>query len=183
MRSYNSGVLDLAKRQYFVLVLIYCAGMAIFPAAATAQNTSLDRLWRTVPANEAKGVVRAQMVAAVDDVGQFFLPKRFRLFDLDAAVLKQLAAGAPNETAARVAVDKSNLTRITIPMPDGSFRRFELIESPAMSRALAAKFPQIRSFRGNCVDDPLFCMRLDISPDGMHAQVCGPDGTIIVQLA
>jgi hypothetical protein len=49
-----------------------------------------------------------------------------------------------------------------------------------MSPALAAKFPGIRSFRGQGIDDPTASVRLDLSPSGLHAQIVSASGTIII---
>jgi phosphohistidine phosphatase SixA len=69
---------------------------------------------------------------------------------------------------------------MTLPLPDGSFQRYRISESPVMSPALAAKFPEIRSFRGQGIDDPTASVRLDLSPSGLHAQIISGSGTIII---
>jgi uncharacterized protein (TIGR03437 family) len=70
---------------------------------------------------------------------------------------------------------------MTLPMPDGTFSRFGIEESPVMAAELAARFPHIRTYRGRGLDDPSATTRLDVTPDGFHAIVLTSEGTIIVE--
>ncbi len=159
-----------------VTMLAVCQSLTGFVSAQ--ENASADGLWRNVPASS----VRATAANAADAVDTF-APRNARLFDLDLAVLARLTGRAAAEAAVRANAAAARESAITIPMPDGSFHRFELIESPVMSAALQAKFPNIRSYRGHSLDDPLVSMRMDVSPRGVHAQVISPAGTVIVDPA
>jgi hypothetical protein len=68
-------------------------------------------------------------------------------------------------------------------MPDGTFDRFRIEESPVMAAELAAQFPDIRTYRGRGVDDPTATTRLDVTPAGFHAIVLSNGGTVIVEPA
>jgi hypothetical protein len=48
---------------------------------------------------------------------------------------------------------------LSLPMPNGSFARFRIQESPVMARALAAEHPEIKSYRGRGIDKRLLTMR------------------------
>jgi hypothetical protein len=72
---------------------------------------------------------------------------------------------------------------MTLPMPDGTFPRFVIEESPVMAAELAARFPHIRTYRGRGLDDPTATTRLDVTPNGFHAIVLTGEGTIIVEPA
>ena len=63
----------------------------------------------------------------------------------------------------------NNSTQIWLPMPDGSYQRFLILESPLMEPALAAKFPEIKSYLIRGVDDPLTNGRMSVSPEGFGA--------------
>ncbi|RYF02148.1 MAG: hypothetical protein EOO78_10060, partial [Oxalobacteraceae bacterium] len=86
--------------------------------------------------------------------------------------MQSLTAAAPREQSRAVA---SALT-ISLPAPDGSFQRFVLEESPIMEEGLAAKHPEIKTYRGKGLDDPNATLRMDITPLGLHASVRSPNG-------
>lgn len=103
--------------------------------------------------------------AAADlDLGGF-TPLRINLNDLAAHL-----ADAPAEFAPAPA------KILAIPRPDGTFDQFNVWEVEMMEPALAAKFPTIRTWRGQGIDDPTAVLAADLTPLGFHAQVLGPNG-------
>jgi subtilisin-like proprotein convertase family protein len=107
-------------------------------------------------------------------------PSRGGLFRLDRAMIQtnyaKIFAGEP---AAAVNFGKE----ISLPMPDGSLTRFKIVEASIMEPALAAKFPEIKTYAGQGIDDPQATVRLDLSPAGFHAQVLSPNGAVYVEPA
>ena len=64
-----------------------------------------------------------------------------------------------------------------LPLPGGDMAAFSIRESPIMEPALAAKFPQIRTWAGQGIDEPAASVRLDVTPHGFHAIVFSAEGT------
>lgn len=104
-------------------------------------------------------------------------PEVFQPATIDAARLEALLQNVPVEytDAARTAP-----TLFFLPTPDGTFSRFEIVEAPIMEPPLAAKFPEIKTYRGQGVDDPAATVRLDWTPKGFHAQVLTPHGSFYI---
>jgi hypothetical protein len=70
--------------------------------------------------------------------------------------------------------------QIELPMPDGSLARFQIVESPIMKPALAARYPEIKTFKVFGVDDPLASGRVDITPKGFHAMLFTAKGRLFI---
>ena len=68
-------------------------------------------------------------------------------------------------------------------MPDGSFSRFGIEESSVLEPELAAKFPEIKSYRGQGIDDASLTVRFDRTPQGFHALILSGSQTINIEPA
>ncbi|GIK20330.1 MAG: hypothetical protein DYG93_05290 [Leptolyngbya sp. PLA2] len=100
-------------------------------------------------------------------------PNRFEAYAIDMASAWRVLTAAPMEFT-----PEASLRPVVfyVPTPEGGFAPFACFESPIMEPALAAKFPEIRTFAGQGIDDPAACVRLDLTPQGFHAQVLSPEG-------
>ncbi len=99
-------------------------------------------------------------------------PAAYRAFRADLPAIAATLSQAP----LRGTPAAQNPLTIWVPTPDGGFARFAIVESPVMEPALQAKFPDIRSYIGQGIDDPSTNIALDLSPLGIRAQVLAPDG-------
>lgn len=134
---------------------------------ASAQTASPDELWHEVPEAAIARSTRARQI----------VPDRYRSFSLNRGRLTALLATAPSERSQ--AANKSPL-ELTLPRPGGGYSLFSVVESPVMEPALAAKYPQIRTYLGQGIDDPTATLRFDVTPKGFHAQIIGTDGTVYI---
>ncbi len=69
---------------------------------------------------------------------------------------------------------------IALPMPDGSFKRFSVVETQVMHPDLAAQFPSIKTYAGVGIDEDASSVRLDIGPIGFRAMVLAPSGSVFI---
>ena len=76
--------------------------------------------------------------------------------------------------------DSGRLTAF-FPVPDGRILEFELEDSGTMSPELAAKYPEMRSWRGVALADRAFSIRLDHSQKGFRASIRMHEGTALVE--
>ena len=113
-------------------------------------------------------------------VARWVMPLRGEFFQLDRAVLQQKFALVK---AAEPTAVKTMGTEMELPMPDGTTARFSIVEATVMAPELAAKFPEIKTYAGQGIDDPSATVRLDYTPAGFHAQVLSPRGAVYVDPA
>jgi hypothetical protein len=85
---------------------------------------------------------------------------------LDVNGLRAALATAPVETRGGAVP-----LVLALPLPNGSTGRFALRESSVMAPGLAAQFPTIKTYAGIGLDDASASVRLDLTPQGFHAQV------------
>ncbi|MFN9992005.1 MAG: reprolysin-like metallopeptidase [Phycisphaerales bacterium] len=105
-------------------------------------------------------------------------PDRFGSWRIsDLAKLKALLATAPMEFTPE---GDANPVEFPIPRPDGTFAWFAIVEAPVMQAGLAATFPDMKTYRGQGLDDPAANVRLDFTPNGFRASVLSPNGSYYI---
>ncbi len=138
--------------------------------AVQGAKRSPDGLWQ--------GLDEAELTASPNIQKQRqIVPTRYRTLRLDLGVLKQLLATAPMEFTE--AAKKASML-MTLPMPEGTYARFLIRESPMMSPGLARQFPDMKTYSGQGIDDPTATVRLDWSSFGFHAMVLSANDTIYI---
>jgi hypothetical protein len=95
-------------------------------------------------------------------------------FQADDLALRSTLLNAPHESSGRLD------HQLEIPMPDGRLALFSVLESPIMAPELAAKHPEIKTFKVIGVDDKRVSGRVDITPLGFHAMLDSLDGRIFI---
>ena len=149
--------------------IITALAMSILCSADTASAADADAaaMWEAV-----------EQIPAYHALAEPWIrPLVFKAFDLDPDELQATLATAPLEFT--VAADQIKSV-IALPMPDGSMARFLFVESPVMAPELAAKYPRIKTYLGQGIDDPFATVRFDSVPSGFHAQIRSPNGTVYI---
>ncbi len=109
---------------------------------------------------------------------RYTIPSKFRALRLDINQMRQYLATAPMEPA-QTANLKNGLL-FEMPMPDGSFQRFQIFEYAMMHPDLAAKFPSIKTYTGKGIDDASASIKLDVTQLGFHAMTLSPKGSVFI---
>ncbi len=136
--------------------------------AARVVGTSEDAVWARLA-----GVGEADLAAT-----PWVRPDVFTPFVLDVEAVRAKLAAAPLERAVREGRARGAApVRILLPTPEGGFEAFDAVEAPVMSPALQAKFPQIRTYLAQGVDDIDAVARITVTPKGFDAQVLTPYGS------
>lgn len=96
---------------------------------------------------------------------------------LDVAGLRAYLRAAPQEST------QAPPLTLLLPASGGAFARFAVVESPILEQALAERFPQIRTYRGQGLDDPGATVRFDVTPRGFHAMILSAGGMVLIDPA
>ena len=151
--------------------LVFLALAAISPAQ-TPQATSA--LWQEVPESSLQGM---RFPAQAGPVRRGPTPKEYRTFTMNRAALGAVLARAPREFTQTM--EQANV-RVDLPLPEGGFGRFLILESPIMEPGLAAKFPQIKTYTVQGLDDPTATGRLDWTPAGFRGSILSSKGRFFI---
>jgi len=142
--------------------------------------TLLCLSWSTLDAQHALDFWRDVDEAAIQNSlakSRDMAPAHYRTLALDIEGMKMTLRNAPQEFSA--AANNDNF-QITLPLPNGEMTNFAIAESSSMMPGLAAKYPNIRSYKGYGVEQPDMSVRLDISINGFHAILHTPEGTVYI---
>ena len=122
------------------------------------QSVSVDGAWAlidNVPASRTAGEAWVR-------------PNMFNAAVLDTAAMRELLSAAPLEGTPDA---EREPVIIDLPMPEGGFQAFAIYESPVMEAPLQAKYPMIRTYAGQSLEDDTARVRLTMTPSGFDAQV------------
>jgi len=156
----------LARWVLIVCVGVLGMGLAMMRARVRAAERSEDGLWEQAE----------QMTVRLRERGE--IPARARVFRLEDARLARMLAGGANSNE-KDRGDKRGV--MTLPMPEGAFARVRLEEVQVMEPALAARFPEIKNYRGESVERGAWSLRMTHSPQGLSAFVTDGERTVSIQ--
>src|SRR5687767_3332709 len=142
-------------------------GMMLGSAVAARAAVSPDRLWQDV----------AETQLAASDPQRVLRPGAYRTLRLDTGALQARLRSAPRESAASAT---GAALVVTLPLPQGGFARFRVEESPILEDALAAQFPEIRTYRGQGLGDGTAVVPFRWPPAGFPALVRSAGGAAFI---
>jgi hypothetical protein len=154
---------------------IFSMGMLLLPEKLNkvkanpgpASRASIDSIWQS--STSASLAQRPEKEK---------LPHAYSTSALNQQALNDVLSQAPMEFTEAA---KNKQVLITLPMPGGEFAQFRIEESPVMHPDLAAQYPEIKTYRGQGIDDPTATTRFDWTPLGLRAIILSLEGTIFVE--
>ena len=140
-----------------------------------AQNwTNTKTIWKKIGQNKA-GIEKELNNGTSGNIQLFYLDKS-ALY----TVLKNTQKRYPNNAFS--GKENYDITILQVPMPDGSWQSFQIMESPVMHPVLAEKFPQIKSYKGIGIGNPATSIYFDVSPLGFHGMVLSEkNGSVFIE--
>ncbi|MEO6490124.1 MAG: reprolysin-like metallopeptidase [Ferruginibacter sp.] len=103
-------------------------------------------------------------------------PENFRTVGANTIQLQTFLWSLPSERN----VDRRTAPVISLPMPDGTLADFHVWESSIQEAGLEAKYPGIKTFAGQGIDDPYATIRFDYTSFGFHAQILSVNGNVYI---
>ncbi len=157
----------MRKFFFFLAVTLFVpvSQSLITPTLSLAGWVSEDEVWTFFGSTETD---------PLETVG----PYKYTTFAVDAPKLDDALSEAPLEFTTFEAG-----AIMTLPMPDGSYMRVRIEESPIFSTELQQEYPEIRTYTAKGLDDPTVSGRLDHTPAGFHAMLISESGTVYVDPA
>ena len=130
-------------------------------------KVSPDGIWKEIDDSELK---RRPVERLVE-------PDIYKTFRLDKTILKGFLKNAPLEFSAQ---SRNNQTVLTLPLPDGTFSRFDIKESPIMEEGLAVRYPNLKTYIAQGIDNPSATARISFTPTGFRAMIFSGKGAILI---
>jgi len=101
--------------------------------------------------------------------------KNPKLFDLDIVNLKQKLSASPKRFEAS---EKSNVI-VSFPNSDGQLESYRILESSNMDAELARKYPEIKSYVGQGIENPTSTIYFSLSPLGFQSMIIKADQSAV----
>ena len=139
------------KKIYLKTILLF---VSVLMMTNNFAQSSTDGLWSKLDTKQVSG----------DKVRRNSFPDNYYLFQLDLNHLKSILVNAP------VLFANPNQPGLVIEFPnaDGNFEKFKVYESSIMDPILEAKFPMIKTYAAQGIDDPTATMRFSVTQFGLH---------------
>jgi subtilisin-like proprotein convertase family protein len=115
-------------------------------------------------------------LASAEKFDRASTPSKAQIYNLNFQVFKNLLANAPMENPEL----QSNLI-IQFPDFNGNLSRFKVFEAPIMEKGLMDKFPSIKSYSAQGIDDRTATLRFSVTNFGLHVMsLSGELGTYYI---
>jgi len=158
------------QKRFRIFLIAIC--LILISTFSVSAQTSPDGIWTEL----AEQVLENYKTANRGRV-PWIQPDVFRVFTINELSLENTLRQAPHERLDLPRQARPMPARISLPTPEGDFVTFEFVESPIMAPALAARYPNIKTYSGRSINDLSVSVRFGWNPSEFHAQVLAPGNT------
>lgn len=115
-------------------------------------------------------------IQGLEKMDRASMPTEFQLYSLDFDAIKQQLALAPSRD-----VTSTSTVIVSFPNANGKLENYRIFQSSVLHPDLAAKFPDIKTYVGQSVEDNVSTIHISATIFGLHAMVLSPNqGTILI---
>jgi chitodextrinase len=132
--------------------------VALLTISSVAFSQTRNSLWNSTTKKTDMVPLESRMI----------LPEK-NLFTLDLEQLRGALANAPQRTA------KNSTTILSIPNENGVLEKYSVYENSALDPALAARYPEIKSYIGIGIDNPTSTAYFSVTPLGFKSMTLNAD--------
>jgi len=136
-------------------------------------NVASSSLWEDV--NESTlvpGGPQARTMQAASSQ-RTVIPSKYRTISLKKSAMESVLKRAPMEFT--MTPEQANV-QIDLPLPDGGYGRFLVMESPILPPNLAKKYPSIRTYSLQGISDPIATGRIELTSLGFRGLILSDKG-------
>ena len=151
----------MKQNNHLFKVVLFLSFLFLFTNRASSQN-----VWQEVVNNSVS-----------TSSERYIIPAKYKTYALDINNLSEILSQAPKEFT--VDIIHEGLI-IELPMPNGEMQKFSVVESSMMHENLAQKFPAIKSYLGQGLDDRTSTLRMTIDHNGFHAIIISLSVTVYI---
>ena len=108
---------------------------------------------------------------------RYIIPATYKTYALNFETLLDYLGNTPKEFSVDIT---SGGLPLVLPMPNGQMHQFSIVESSLMPNNLAVKFPNIKSYVGQGIDDKTATLRMSVDHNGFHAMIISASGTVYI---
>ena len=146
------------KNSYLFMIIL------LVSSASFSQSKSI---WKAIRETELTSQVKVRRNS---------FPRNFELFQLDLNSLKTALVDAPMRDS-----KKKSKVIIELPNAEGQIQHFRVMETPCMEPALAAKYPMIKAYAAQGIEDPTAVARFSVTQFGLHSMtLSGEKSTVFI---
>jgi len=160
----------MTKRNFFRLIIklfgLYSLFFISLYSTPSIYAQTSDDLWTKTMVSEK---------STLKKIVEVNMPSKFVVYDLNLELLKSKL----NTSLKHSSKKGRSGTMVTFPNELGQLQKYEVFEASIMSEGLQSKFPGIKSYIGNGVDNPASVVRFSITSVGLNAMILKSTGDSI----